>query len=327
MLSGIRQGALRTVLMGSLVWALLGGVVQGAPLEKIVYATTATGGLGFLTDVIKRHRIDERHGITLDLKPFSPAEAEKATYYKKVDAGPFPLVSAVRVNAKGDRIRVFAPMLWSHFAILARPGANIRTVEELRGRRLASQERITAGYNTAALAFRMLGWDFEKSVRLVIGSPQVMMAWLQKGEVDSAIIFYPMAARGIAEGWAVELARLSQIWERQTGGPLLTLGHAVHQDWLEARPDTARRLARVFLDGQRYVAAHPETVQESLKFLGAKSDREIDLLKKAMPTFYPTSWDRKGVEDAKLVLKKSMEFGILENVPDKVLEDLFVILE
>lgn len=293
----------------------------------VSYATVVPGANGLLMNIIRLHRLDEMHGILLDLKAFTPAEAEKAMYFRKVEVGTFAPISALRVNVKGERIRLIAPLLWNTYSVLARRDSPYQRLEDLKGKKFGVPERITGGYTSMALVVRMLGMDLEKDFRLIIGTPVGLITFLQRGEVDAILQFDPLVSRLLAEGTARELVRPNDLWKQLTGGDMFMIGHAVHEDWLKANPDRARRLARTMLEGARYVAAHPEAVEEAKKFLGPKSETELRLLKERMPRVYATRWDRAAIENAKLVMRKSMEFGLVERAPDQLLDEMFVPME
>src|SRR4051812_22553999 len=54
--------------------------------RDVIFATSAGGSaMGLITAVVKRHGFDTKHGVNLDLKPFDPADAEKAVIIGSVE--------------------------------------------------------------------------------------------------------------------------------------------------------------------------------------------------------------------------------------------------
>ncbi len=293
--------------------------------QKVVIATTKGGMVGLITETVKLHNLDKKNGIELDLKYFDPAKAEEAVFYRQVDAGIFVPIALARVNLKGHNIRMFGPFLWNHTSLMVRKGAPYRSLEDLKGKKLGTLARISGLYTSLAIIARMKGMDLEKDFHLVFGTPPVLFGLLKRGDVDAIVHFDPFVSRMITEGWAEEVLRVNDLWKELTGQPMLMVGLSAYEDWIKKNPELAKKVAKTMADGVEYIKAHTDQVVEALREpQGIKTDAEAALLKKRYPIHLPERWDEKIIESAHLVIRKNVEYGLLERMPEK---DLFIILK
>ncbi|MBI2372338.1 MAG: hypothetical protein HYV08_19260, partial [Deltaproteobacteria bacterium] len=69
----MRQRAGKPALVVAFVAAILGLAAAERPAvaqERIVFASTAGGAVGFSTEMVSLHRLDERQGVKLDVNLF-----------------------------------------------------------------------------------------------------------------------------------------------------------------------------------------------------------------------------------------------------------------
>ncbi len=315
--------ALAGLALAAGAWLWQGpGAGPAAAAEKVTFSSVSAGSVGVITEVAKAQRFDERNGIALEVSLFNPADAEKAVLFKRVDAGIFAPISAARVNLRGERLRIFWPLLLNHTSILVPPGSPTKTLEDLKGKKLGIIERISSAYTSTAAIFKRRGFDIEKDFQLVISTPPVLVGLLEKREVDAIVIWEPIVSQLLAGERARELERLGEAWEGLSGGiPMLFIGATAHQEWLDANRETARRLARALGDAIQYIRTNPEMVETARKALGWKTPAEAALMRARIPRIYPAIWDDKVIEDARALLRQNVEMKLLEGLPK---DDLFV---
>ncbi len=297
----------------------------GHAQDKVVFASPGAGSaVGLLSEVIKKHRLDERQGLALEIKYFDPAAAEQAVLLRRADAGIFAVISAARVNLTGQRIRLFAPALINHNSLVVQRGTTANRLADVKGKRLGTLDRISMTYTTLATLAQMQGLDLEQDFKLTLAPPPVLMGLFARGELDALVIFEPLVTRLVADGH-YEAMRLDEAWRRETGQPMVALAIGAHEDWIMAHPDAARKLSRTVMDAIANVRRDPKAVVEEHRgFLGAKTDVQLARLTTRIPQFYPTSWDRQLIDNMTLLLKKTAEFGLFKGLPK---DELFVVLE
>lgn len=296
-----------------------------SPLEKVVFASPGAGSaVGLLSEVIKKNKLGERNGLALDIKYFDPAATEQAVVLRRADAGIFPVVSAVRVNLSGERIRLFAPALINHNSVVLQKGTTAAGLADLKGKRIGTLDRISMTYTSLATVAKMQGVDVERDFKLTLSPPPVLMALFGRGELDALVIYEPLVTRLVSEGHK-EMMRLDAAWRKETGQPMVALAIGAHEDWIKAHPEAVRKLFQTVTEAIATIQKSPKAVvEEHRDFLGAKTDQELTRLAERIPGLYPTQWDRALIKSMDLLLKKNVELGLLKEMPK---EEIFVILK
>ncbi|MFQ5896213.1 MAG: ABC transporter substrate-binding protein [Nitrospinota bacterium] len=308
----------------ALALGLLAPAAAAEPLRQVSLAGNRTGSVGFITAVALEKGLDRRNGLRVEPKWYSVAQAEKALALGHVEVGYFAPLSAVKVQARGKRLLIFAPILWNHYHIVVPKDSPARSIADLRGKRLGSLSRASGGYTNLATLLRMQGKDIERHFRLVFGAPAALLAFLKKGDVDAILIFEPVATRLVASGEYRSLVATRKLWERETGGrTLLLVGLAAYEDWLKENAETARRVRQMYADAASYIRAHPEVFDEPAmkKILGVRTRAELEAIRASLPAVYATEWTAKTRADALFYLRKSAELGLL---PADARVDVFV---
>lgn len=296
--------------------ALVAGGWSAAAQEGVLFASTGGSAVGFVTEMVTLHRLDERHGLKLEVKHFSPDKAEEALFFKQVDAGLFPPISAVRAQGRGAKIRIFAPLLWNHASLLVPPDSPARSVEELRGKRIGTLPRISGNYTTFSILLRMRGMDFERDFRPIFASLVGAIGLFERQDLDAMIQAEPFSSRLIAEGKVRELLKFNDLWQQLTGQPMLMVGLAAHEEWIQANLARARRVARTLAAGIAYIREKPEqALQEARKSQGIRSGAELALLKQRYPAVFPERWDDAVIRSAQLLIDKAVENRLLDRPP------------
>jgi NitT/TauT family transport system substrate-binding protein len=305
--------------------ALTVSCARSTAAEKVIFATPGAGtAIGLLSEVIKRNHLDDHNGVALDIKYFDPASTEQAVVLRRADVGIFPVVSAARVNLIGERIRLFAPALINHNSVLLQKGTRASRLADLKGKRIGALDRISMTYTSLATLAKMQGLDLERDFKLTLAPPPVLMGLFGRGELDALVIYEPLVTRLVSEGHE-EMMRLDDAWRNETGQPMVALAIAAYDDWLAAHPDTARRIFRTVVDAIAVIEKTPrEVIEQQREFLQMKTDAQESRLAQRLPQLYPTRWDRPLIENMRLLLKKNVEFSLLEKMPK---DDIFVILK
>jgi NitT/TauT family transport system substrate-binding protein len=322
----MRLGRMLVYGTAALAMAIATGSVSGAAsTEKVLFASPAAGSaVGLLSDVIKKNHLDEHNGITLEIKYFDPAATEQAVVLRRVDVGIFPVISAVRVNLTGQRIRLFAPALINHNSVVLQKGTTAARLADLKGKRIGTLDRISMTYTTLATIAKMQGLDLEQDFKLTLSPPPVLMGLFSRGELDALVIFEPLVTSLLKDGYR-EMMRLDDVWRKATGEPMVALAIGAHEDWIKTHPETARKVFQTVTDAIATIQKNPKAiVEEHRASLIIKTDQQLARLTERMPQLYPTRWDRALIENMELLLKKNVELGLLERMPK---DEIFVILK
>ncbi|HLC26222.1 MAG TPA: ABC transporter substrate-binding protein [bacterium] len=312
-----RDRKIAGVICALVAFMLFAGRTWAQDLKKATVATTSAGAAaGLISKIINDQRLDKKQGLDIDFKYFDPAKAEEAVFFKTVDAGIFAPVSAVRANLKGQMIQLFQPIMLSHFSIVVPTDSPVKTIEDLKGKKLGLLARVSAMYTSFATIVKMRGGDIEKDYQLTFGTPQALNAFLLRKDMDAIGQFDAFTSKLLAANQAREIATFNDLWRSETGQPLLIIGIAAHKEWIDKNQDLARRLGRAFADGVRMLKTNPaKVIEEQKEFLGVKTPEEVRLVTSRMPGIFVEGWTPKLLENTKFLIQKNVEMKILDQMP------------
>lgn len=307
----------RAVFCALISLLLFGAVAQAQEQKKVTVSTTGGGGaIGIISNIIETRGLGKKHGLAIDFKQFDPAKAEEAVFFKSVDAGIFAPISAARANLKGQKIQLFHPVMLSIFTFLVPPDSPARTVDDLKGKKLGLFARVTAMYTSFATIAKMRGGDVEKDYKLAFGTPQAVSAFLIRKDVDAIGMFEPRASLMVSANQARELVTFNELWQKETGQPLLIIGIAAYKEWLDSNPEAARGLGRAYADGVRLLKENPTRIMEEQRdYIGIKTPEELKRVASHMPGLFIGGWTPKLLESTNLLIQKNVEMKILEQLP------------
>ncbi|HMN40263.1 MAG TPA: ABC transporter substrate-binding protein [Phycisphaerales bacterium] len=226
--------------------------------------------------------------------------------------GPSPAVNAF-VQSRGKGIRVIAGAAANGVVVVARPGSGIRTLADLKGKRLATPQL----GNTQDISAR----HYLETVLMQTGADGVMpianaeqAAMMSRGRIDAAWAVEPWASRLVAEAGGVVVAEEKELWPDRLFP--LTLVVAT-PEFLEQHRDVVERLLVAHTSWTKRLAERPRehvaSIAGALEKLGGKGLSE-DLLTAALSRVVFTS-EPMPSEIATFATWAS-DLGLARSVPD-----------
>lgn len=225
--------------------------------------------------------------VSVDAKVFNAGpEAMEALLAGEVDVayvGPSPAINTY-LKSNGKALRVLAGACNGGAALVARPGANIHSLEDLAGKRLAvpqigGTQDISARYFLAKNGLTPL--EKGGSVQIIpIKNPDIL-ALFQRGELDAAWVPEPWASRLQTEANAEVVVDERDLWEDHkfpttvvvarteflTHHPgqvaALLQAHRQSVEWLNQQPDEAQKIVNEELKRLTGKPLPPEVLSKS----------------------------------------------------------------
>ncbi|PYI52878.1 ABC transporter substrate-binding protein [Paenibacillus flagellatus] len=197
-----------------------GDATQGAgtqaPAKKEAKAITI-GYLNVMDDAQAMLAYDaklyEKHGLNVKLQPFeSGTDLIKAMVGNQVDAGVLGFTNAVTWAAKGAGLKVVGGAQLGFHSILVRNDSGIKTVEDLKGKKLASQKQGSTAdivLNGVTLAQAKLT---NKDLQMVYAEPAQAIQSLAGGAVDAAFVFEPYARMATLTSPVTQIYEIGKVW-------------------------------------------------------------------------------------------------------------------
>lgn len=292
-------------------------------LRTLTFASVTGGALGLMTEVIQKKGIDVKYGIKLDVKMFDQAAAEKSTLLKQTEAGNFPLLSAVNANKENVPIVFFGPFLYNLGYWVVREDSPYKSSADLKGKKIATLDKISGIYTSAQVIAKETGGDFEKDYQIITGAPPAVVAFLERKDVEAVIINEPVVSTLLATGKYRQIEGCNDVWKKLTGQDMFMTGLAAHRPWIEQNKDLASAMSKMVVEAAKYIRQHPEVFEENKDFLGVKDPQALKLVQERMPRIYPDHWDSELVKNAKHIIDRAVEVKIVPAAPQ---QDIFLIL-
>jgi NitT/TauT family transport system substrate-binding protein len=175
--------------------------------------------------------------------------------------GPNPAINAY-VKSKGDAVRVIAGACSGGAAFVVRP--EIQTPADLRGKVVASPQlggtqdvAVRTWLKSQGFAVALQGGDVSV---LPQENAQTLEAF-RLGTIAGAWLPEPWASRLVGEAGGRVLVDEKSLW---SDGRFVTTHILARRAWLDAHPDTARRLIEAHLDALDLIAKDPADARAAL---------------------------------------------------------------
>lgn len=283
-------------------------------------ASALPSSIGLLAAIIEDNEMDAAHGLDLEFSEFAPDQAEQAVLTGQVDTGFFPVVSLGEVRAEGEDVVFLRPLQANHGALVVRDEDPYESLEDLVGERVGTLDPVSGIYTSMQVLAAEIDLDWEGDFEVISGPPPGLISFLETGEVEAIVHFEPNVSRLVATGDYRSIMVPTEEWEELTGQPLFMLGVAARESWVEDNTEAARRLVALFDELLGEIEGNPELLGEYQEELEL-DDEAMEIVEERMPGIYITD-DAEAVSDnVDYILERSVELGILDEVPDRVFWD------
>jgi len=262
--------------------------------------------------------------------PGAPVPLLNQLTSKNVDAIDMSFALAAKQFEDGAPIKVTGVATAVLGAIVARPGAGLSKVEDLKGKKVAAVVGTSTFFDIRALTLKGYGFDIQKETQIVTATaPPDMVTLLAKGDVDAIIAWQPITDQVVLRGQGVYLAKQIDLWRKATGrttGFPVHVCYLVHNEFLARNAAIAHDLNEAQKDAVDIWYNKPERAME---IVGEVTKLPPDVIKVA---YKETVKMLHGLPDEQVEtliaqLKINKEFGFLKSDvwdnPDRIRKEFF----
>lgn len=223
-----------------------------AELKRLRISLPGIGSASYPLIVAQKKGYFQAEGYKLELIPMSGGLAVKTHLAGEVDYTSAGTVVATMRGAKLRTLMAFIREL--PFDLMAAP--EIKTVEDLRGRRVAVSDRGSITYIVARAILQAHGLEPDKDVNVLnMGRPDVRYQGLMAGAVQAVIANFDGAALLETQGYH-SVAKAAKYTKGYTGSISATV------EQLQKSPDDVLRVIRATLKGARaYLVLRDEAIR------------------------------------------------------------------
>ncbi|HWI62469.1 MAG TPA: ABC transporter substrate-binding protein, partial [Symbiobacteriaceae bacterium] len=155
----------------------------------------------------------EKHGLDVELQLFdSGTDLIKAIVGGQLQAGVLGFTNAATWAEKGADIKVVGGAQMGYHSILVKKGSPIKTVADLKGKKLATQQKgSTADIVLNGVVLPQAGLKRD-DVNMVYVSPAVAIQSLAAGQVNAAFVFEPYEQIAKASAEVEAIYEIGKVW-------------------------------------------------------------------------------------------------------------------
>ena len=265
-LRGILPAVVLAFLTASWSWT-----APAEDLGTIRVGVLAFGTVNWELDVIKYHKLDAKHGFTLDVQGFGSSQATNvALQGDAVDAIVDDYLWVSRQRADGELL-TFIPYSSSVGTVMVPPGSPIKSLADLKGKKIgvAGGPIDKSWLLIRGLAEKRHGIDLAAVAEPVYGAPPLLNEKIEEGELDAVLNYWHFAARLEAKGYKPLVGVADAIAELGVAGDPPQIGYVFresfgkeHPGLIEAFSDASRDAKQLLMTDAEWDRIRPLTKAE-----------------------------------------------------------------
>jgi len=220
----------------------------GSGSAKAVRIGTLHGGISTL-DVIDKLGLDKKHGLDMKVKYFTKTlDLANALARGDIDVAVIPAEFVAKLREQGGDVVIIAVDFYQNQAVVARPGAGLKGVEDLEGRRVGVFKPTGTYAMFKAYMKAVYGINVEKDLELVDAPPLQLVQAFERGDVDAVVLWEPLVSKLVADMGGEILVAYRDLWEMWSGsvgdnGVMIV--YAARGSWARENPSLVEKLQTV----------------------------------------------------------------------------------
>ncbi|MGH6866104.1 MAG: ABC transporter substrate-binding protein [Methyloceanibacter sp.] len=266
---------MRSRLLITLVFvaATFAVVTASSAANTVKIGVLKFGTVSWVLDTIEANRLDEAEGIDLDIVPLASTQATTVGLQASsvdVIATDWLWVSRERNNGADF---TFSPFTTALGAIMVPPNSPIKTLADLKGKRLgvAGGPLDKSWLLIVAYALRTANLDLRTETTQEYGAPPLLNERAKQGEIDAVLNFWPYAARLEADGFTQLIGIEEVVQELGAKGEVSMVGYAFNEGWADQNLKAIQGFLRAAAKANELLATS-EAEWDRLKPLMAEND-------------------------------------------------------
>jgi NitT/TauT family transport system substrate-binding protein len=201
--------------------------------SKIKIGVLKFGTVSWALDTIQANGLDKAEGIELDIVPLASTQATTVGLHGgSVDIIATDWLWVSRERSSGGNF-TFSPFTTALGSIMVPPNSPIRTLADLKGKRLgvAGGPLDKSWLLIVAYSLRTAKIDLRTETRQEYGAPPLLNERAKQGQIDAVLNFWPYAARLEAEGFTQLIGLEEVVRELGAKGEVSMVGYVFSESW------------------------------------------------------------------------------------------------
>jgi NitT/TauT family transport system substrate-binding protein len=322
---GVRLG-----LGAGVLAVVLGAASVAGAQTKLKLGDLAQSLNGIASNVMIQQGFDKKHGIAVEYTTYPTLDGLfTAIRGKQVDVGFGGWTAFAQFRSKGFPVTMIFPVgIGVTLDVIAPAGSDYKSLGDLKGKRVGSY---AGAAGTATVLYRVLAkkfYDYDPVAggNMQYAGPGLLPTLVERGDVQAALLFDPLAAKAVASGKFRSIANLADVYKEKVGDNFLWIGMASNDDYIARNPKALESFVKAWIDAVAYVKSHPEVYEAYGKKLNLDA-KGIELLRNRVNADYTTEWNDQTIAALRkfaTMANEVMGGGYLDTVPDASFTTRFV---
>src|SRR3954452_17981917 len=258
----------RTIIVAAVFALGQAAACYGAQTIRI--AAQKTGTLAWELAVIRAHGLDKEADLSIEIVELaSPGAGKIALRGGNANIIVSDWLWVSRERALGAKLK-FYPYSSALGAVLVPASSSIRTLADLRGRKLAvAGGPIDKSWLLLQARLKQDGIDLKSEATIAYGAPPLLAAKTLDGEMDASINYWNFSAVLEAKGFR-RIAGIEEILPKLGAkGRIALLGYVFEEAWETANRDKVRRFIAMTGKAKEILSTSDEAWQKIAPLTGA----------------------------------------------------------
>jgi NitT/TauT family transport system substrate-binding protein len=308
---------LRSSPLAFLVCAIasLALAVPAEASNKVKVGVLKFGTVSWVLDTIQANGLDKAEGIELDVVPLASTQATAVGLQgSSVDIIATDWLWVSRERSGGADF-TFSPFTTALGAIMVPPKSPIKTLGDLKGKRLgvAGGPLDKSWLLLVAYARRTANLDLRTETTQEFGAPPLLNERAKQGELDAVLDFWPYAARLEAEGFTQLIGVEDVVSELGAKGEVAMVGYVFSDSWAKEHLEDVQGFLRAAAKADELLATSNQE-WDRLKPLMSEddpsfTDATFEALRRRYREGIPERSSAENEADAKVLYQFLRELG------------------
>jgi NitT/TauT family transport system substrate-binding protein len=297
----------------------IAGLALGQPASaanKVTVGVLKFGTVSWVLDTIHANGLDKAEGIELDVVPLASTQATTVG----LQGGSVDIVATdwlwVSRERSGGADFTFSPFTTALGAIMVPPNSPIKTLGDLKGKRLgvAGGPLDKSWLLLVAYALRTANLDLRTETKQEFGAPPLLSERAKQGEIDAVLTFWPYAARLEADDGFSQLIGVEDV-VRELGakGEVAMVGYVFSESWAKENLEGIQSFLRAAAKADELLATSDQEWNRLKPIMGENdptfTDATFEALKRRYREGIPERSAAENESDAKVLYQFLRELG------------------
>ena len=308
----MRSGLLAFVILAIGSFALTQPADAGG---KVKIGVLKFGTVSWLLDTIQANGLDKAEGFELDIVPLASTQATTVGLQgRSVDVVATDWLWVSRQRSEGGDF-TFSPFTTALGAIMVPPDSPIKTLGDLKGKRLgvAGGPLDKSWLLLVAYALRTAKIDLRSDTRQEFGAPPLLTERAKQGQIDAVLNFWPYAARLEAEGFTQLIGVEEVVRELGARGEVAMVGFVFSETWAKNNSEAVAAFLRAAAKADELLATSDEEWDRLKPLMSAHdpnfNEATFDALRRRYREGIPERSVAENEADAKVLYQFLRELG------------------